>query len=65
MTSFEDLIMKKAGYVQDIKKFWQIRGKAKRNLEQKLANLPYEEKLVILAKMEANHSALRRAKRLE
>jgi hypothetical protein len=65
MPSFEDLIMKKVGYVQDIEKFWQIRREAKRNLEQKLANLPYEEKLAIQAKMEANQSELRRAKRLK
>ncbi len=51
--------------MQDIEKFWQIRRKAKRNLEQKLANLPYEEKLAILAKMEANQSELRKAKQLK
>ena len=56
--------MKKAHYVKDTKAFWQERKKARQNLDKKMASLSYPEKLVITAKMQENHKALRRAKQL-
>jgi len=57
-------MMEKAHYVKDTKAFWQKRKKAHQNLDKKLAGLSYSEKLVVTAKMQENHKALRRAKQL-
>ena len=57
-------MMKKVNYVRDSNKFWQTREKARKDLDKKLANLPYSEKVTITEKMQANHAFLRKAKRI-
>lgn len=57
-------MMKKANYVRDSKKFWRTREKARDNLDKRLANLSYSEKVTIMGKMQANHASLRNAKRV-
>ena len=56
--------MKKVNYMQDSKEFWRKRNKARKNLDKKLASLPYSEKVAIMEKMEANHTSLRNAKQI-
>jgi len=46
-------------------KFWETRAKARRNLDKRLANLPFEEKIVIMKTMEEAHTALRNAKAIK
>ena len=42
--------------------FWAKHDVAHRSLGERLANLPYAEKLEIMNKMEANHDAMRNAR---
>ena len=50
---------------QEIKKFWQARARARRQLDKRLASLPFEEKLQIMKQMEEAHALLRKAKRVD
>lgn len=57
-------MMQRAHYVKDTKRFWQERRRARGKLDRKLASLPYSEKLVIMRKMQANHTAIKNAKHI-
>lgn len=49
----------------DTKKFWREHDKARRKLDKKLANLPFEEKIKIVERLKADAELLRKAKRLD
>ena len=56
--------MRKINYVKDLKAFWQTRKKSRNAVDEKLARLSFTEKLVITERMQANHDAMRNAKRI-
>ncbi len=55
--------MKKIIYIQDTEKFWQAHKESKNAIERDIASRPLAEQLLIRAKMQANHTAMRSAKK--
>ena len=56
--------MRKINYVQDSIAFWETRKKSRNAVDEKLSRLSFTEKLVIVDKMHANHTAMRNAKKI-
>ena len=49
-------------YMTSVAEFWRRHRESRKKIDEELANLPYEKKLEILEKMQANHEAMRNAK---
>lgn len=56
--------MRKVHYVKDTKKFWETRKKSREAVDKALESRSFTEKLVIMDKMNANHKAMRNAKKI-
>ena len=56
--------MKKIHYVKDTKKFWQAHKESRDAIDRDIASRPITEQRVIMAKMRANHEAMRNAKKV-
>ena len=50
--------------MQDSIAFWETRKKSRNAVDEKLSRLSFTEKLVIVDKMHANHTAMRNAKKI-
>lgn len=51
-------------YIQDTEKFWQAHKESRDAIDRDIENRPLSEQRVIMAKMRANHAAMRNAKKL-
>ena len=51
--------MTNARYLKDTKEFWQIRDKARKNLDARRANVSYSKKIAIADKLRADAKFLR------
>lgn len=56
--------MKTINYIQDTKKFWQAHKESRDAIDRDIAHRPSAEQRVINAKMRANHTAMRNAKKI-
>lgn len=56
--------MRKINYIQDTKKFWQAHKESRDAIDKDIASRPPAEQRVIRAKMYANHTAMRSAKKV-
>lgn len=56
--------MQKINYIQDTKRFWRAHKESRGAIDKDIANRPPAEQRVIRAKMRANHTAMRNAKKV-
>ena len=49
-------------YLKDTAAFWNERGKARESLDKERRSAPYQEKIVIAGKLQADTMALKNAK---
>lgn len=56
--------MRKINYIQDTEKFWRSHKESRDAIDRDIAQRPLAEQRVIEAKMRANHTAMRNAKKI-
>ena len=56
--------MRKINYIKDTKKFWQAHKESRNAIDVDITNRPPAEQRTIMAKMRANHMAMRNAKKM-
>ena len=56
--------MRKINYIRDTKKFWRAHKASRDAIDKDIVSRPPEEQRTVNSKMQANHAAMRNAKKV-